>query len=142
MAYRLTHGIEPNREVLTTCDQKCCLNPRHLVLAGGAKSKATLQVRFESRVEKARPDECWLWKLKPTAAGYGCISMGKGNNPLLAHRVAWQFANGTIPEGLFVKPRCGNRLCCNPAHLYLSLNPIDGPEVSATVMENWLRTRS
>jgi len=142
VAYRLTHGIEPNREVLTTCDQKCCLNPRHLVLAGGAKSKATLQARFESRVEKTGPDECWLWKLKPTAAGFGCISMGKGNNPLLAHRVAWQLANGTIPEGLFVKQRCVNRLCCNPAHLYLSLNPLDGPEVSATATENWLRTRS
>lgn len=140
LAYRLAGGTEPDREVLTTCDRKCCLNPRHLVLAGGAKSKATLVTRFEARVEKAGPDECWLWKLKPTTAGFGCLSMGKGNNPLLAHRLAWQIAHGTVPEGLFVKQRCGNRLCCNPAHLYLSLNPIDGPEVAAVAVENWLRS--
>lgn len=142
LAYRLAFGTAPVREVLTTCDNKCCLNPRHLVLAGGAKSMATMQERFAARVDKAGPDECWRWKLKPTAAGYGCLSMGKGNNPLLAHRVAWQLACGAIPEGLFVKQRCGNRLCCNPSHLYLSLNPIDGPEVSARAVETWLRSRT
>lgn len=142
LAFRLSCGTEPTREVLTTCDNRCCLNPRHLVLAGGAKSKATLQTRFEARIEKAGPDECWVWKLKPTTAGYGSLSMGKGNNPLLAHRIAWQFAHGAVPEGLFVKQRCGNRLCCNPAHLYLALNPIDGPEVSARAVEEWLRTRA
>ncbi len=140
VAYRLATGGNPEREVLTICDSKLCLNPRHLVLAGGEKSKATMRVRFEARVEKAGADECWLWKLKPSSAGYGVLSMGKGNNPLLAHRAAWQFANGDIPEGLFVKQRCGNRLCCNPAHLYLSLNPIDGPEVSDRAVEAWLRS--
>lgn len=68
--------------------------------------------------------------------------MGKGDNPLLAHRVAWEVAHGPVPEGLFVKQRCGNRPCCTPAHLYLSLNPIEGPEVSAVAVENWLRPRS
>ena len=142
LAYRIACGTEPNREVLTTCDSRCCLNPRHLVLAGGDKSKATLRERFEARVAKAGPDECWLWKLRPSAAGYGVLSMGRGNNPLLAHRVAWQFAHSPIPEGLFVKQRCGNRLCCNPAHLYLALNPIDGPEISARAVELWLRSRT
>jgi hypothetical protein len=142
LAYRLAFGTEPGREVLTTCDTTCCLNPRHLVLAGGAKSKATLRKRFEPRVQKAGPDECWDWKLKPGAAGYGCLSMGKGNNPLLAHRVAWELANGPIPEGLFVRQRCGNRLCCNPAHLFLALNTLDGPEVSARAVESLLRSRA
>lgn len=141
MAYRIITGADPEREVLNTCDNKLCLNPRHLVLAG-QKSNATLRERFAERVEKAGPDECWPWKLKPSAAGYGVLSMGKGNNPLLAHRAAWQLTNGPIPQGLFVKQRCGNRLCCNPTHLYLSLNPIDGPEVSARAVEAWLRSRA
>lgn len=85
--------------------------------------------------------ECWLWKMKPTAAGYGCLSMGKGKRPAYAHRIAWELARGPIPEGLFVKQRCGNRLCCNPDHLYLSY-PIDGPEVSARAVEAWLLSRS
>lgn len=141
VAYRIVNVTEPDREVLNTCDNKLCLNPRHLVLAG-EKSKATLQRRFEARVEKAGPDDCWLWKMKPTAAGYGCLSMGKGKRPAYAHRVAWELAHGPIPEGLFVKQRCGNRLCCNPAHLYLALNPIDGPEMSARAVEFWLLSRA
>ena len=52
LAYQLAFGTEPDREVLNTCDAKCCLNPRHLVLAGGAKSKATLRKRFDARVAK------------------------------------------------------------------------------------------
>lgn len=141
VVYRIMSGTDPDREVLNTCDNKLCLNPCHLVLSGGEKSRATMRERFEARVEKAGPDDCWPWKLKPSAAGYGVLSMGKGNNPLLAHRVAWEFAHEPIPEGLFVKQRCGNRLCCNPAHLYLSLNPMDGPEVSAGAVEAWLRAR-
>ncbi len=142
VAYRLATGDEPGREVMTTCDSRCCLNPRHLVLAGGGKSKATLRARFGAKVAKAGPDECWPWMDKPIGSGYGKISTGTGSSPVLAHRLAWQFAHGDIPEGLFVKQRCGNRLCCNPAHLYLSLNPIDGPEASALAVAAWLSTRA
>ena len=100
VAYRLAHGSEPDREVMNTCDCRCCLNPRHLVLAG-QKSKATLRERFEAKVAKAGPDECWLWTDKPIGSGYGKISTGQGSNPILAHRLAWQLASGDIPEGLF-----------------------------------------
>jgi hypothetical protein len=127
--------------VLTTCDTKSCLNPRHLVLAG-EKSRATIRERFAARVEKAGPDECWLWKLKPGHAGYGVLSMGKGNNPMLAHRVAWELAHGPIPEGLRVRQRCGNRLCCNPAHLFLALNATDTPELSEKAVAAWLCLRA
>jgi hypothetical protein len=142
IAYRLARGTQPSREVLTTCDKKCCLNPRHLVLAGGAKSKATLRRRFEAKVQRAGPEECRPWTDKPIASGYGKLSTGRNSSPILAHRLAWQFAHGDIPQGLFVKQRCGNRLCCNPAHLFLALNPIDGPEVSARAVETWLLSRT
>ncbi len=141
VAYRLEFGIEPDREVLTTCDTKICLNPRHLVLAG-QKSRATIRERFEARVAKAGPIEYWLWTMKPGAAGYGVLSMGKGNNPILAHRAAWELAFGAIPEGLRVRQRCGNRLCCNPTHLFLALNANDTPEVSARAVAAWLALRA
>lgn len=141
VAYRIKTGDAPDREVLTTCDCKLCLNPRHLVLAG-EKSKATLRTRFEARVEQAGPDECWNWKLKPSAAGYGTLSMGRGSHPALAHRVAWELTFGSVPEGVRVRQKCGNRLCCNPAHLFLSLNSLDDPETSARAVEAWLALRA
>ena len=91
---------------------------------------------------RAGPDECWNWTLRLAVTGYGVLSMGRGNNPALAHRVAWEFANGPVPAGLFVRQRCGNRLCCNPAHLLLSLNTVDTPEAAAAAVECWLRLRA
>lgn len=58
-------------------------------------------------------DECWIWTGPRVRGGYGRAGVN------LAHRLAWERANGPIPEGLFVLHRCDNPPCCNPSHLFL-----------------------
>jgi hypothetical protein len=38
---------------------------------------------------------------------------------LRTHRVAWEEANGPIPDGKCVLHSCDNPPCCNPEHLFL-----------------------
>lgn len=74
--------------------------------------------RFISHVEVLSEEECWNWKKTILQSGYGQFSFrGKG---VRAHRVAYRWHYGEIPEGRLVLHRCiNNRRCCNPAHLYL-----------------------
>lgn len=90
------------------CSRRCS-SPHH---------HPPLSDRLWAKVAKPNgEDGCWPWTGTILNTGYGRI-MSEGR-PRSTHRVAWELANGPIPEGLWVLHRCDNPPCCNPAHLFL-----------------------
>lgn len=73
---------------------------------------------FWNYVDRRGPDDCWLWTSTRTHA-YGRLS-----GTLKAHRLSYEIAYGSIPEGAWVLHKCDTPLCVNPKHLYLG-TPLD-----------------
>jgi hypothetical protein len=77
----------------------------------------TVEERFWSKVDQsAGPAACWPWTAYRTSDGYGRFNVDR-RRPEGAHRVAWRFSGGSIPDGFTLDHLCRNRSCCNPAHL-------------------------
>jgi hypothetical protein len=84
------------------------------------RARKPIAERFWPKVDSsAGPSACWPWTASCKVKGYGQIGAGGRQRPLLAHRVAWEIANGPIGEGLVVCHSCDNPKCCNPAHLFV-----------------------
>ncbi|MEZ0137344.1 MAG: HNH endonuclease [Candidatus Reddybacter sp.] len=73
---------------------------------------------FWSKVDiKDNAKDCWNWHAAKKPTGYGNVRIDK--KYMLAHRVAFELANGVIPPAFIVCHICDNPSCCNPGHLML-----------------------
>jgi hypothetical protein len=80
--------------------------------------------RFWRLVDKAGPDDCWLWtggKGGTKKHVYGIFRLEAGGKTHAAHRYAYELTFGEIPDGGEIDHRhtCST-LCVNPAHLRLA----------------------
>ena len=81
-----------------------------------------LKVRFQQYIGPTTPKGCILWTGTISSNGYGRIlkdSSHPGPRILQAHRLAWEYANGPIPNGFDILHTCDNPPCINPEHLVL-----------------------
>lgn len=74
--------------------------------------------RFWSKCSEPDHNGCIRWKEGHAhKGGYGMFFY-RGSMKV-AHRYAWELANGPIPAGKQVNHKCDVRNCVNPEHLYL-----------------------
>ena len=81
-------------------------------------SRKTPSERLHARLVE-QPNGCLEWTGAKGHKGYGQIWSGK---QIRTHRLAWELANGPIPDGIHVLNHCDNPPCCNPEHLFLGTN--------------------
>lgn len=90
---------------------------------GAAMMPSNTESDFWIRVNKNGPvpshmphlGKCWIWGGAKDKDGYGRFPIG--NATRIAHRAAYLFRNGTIPEGFLIMHKCDNPSCVNPDHL-------------------------
>lgn len=115
-----SHG----RSVNITESDKGCYNSltnrnRNTAFEGLSPAARTLiEARFWAKVNKT--PTCWLWTASATK-GYGqFVSARPGyQSHHQSHRVSYEIAHGSIPNGMSVLHRCDVPLCVNPDHLFL-----------------------
>ena len=88
---------------------------------------------------------CVIWTGKTSSSGYGVIRVpcephtvyGKTirSRSVMAHRHAFEQANGPIPEGMIVRHDCDERRCVNVDHMRLGAPQDD-------VDDMWARGRA
>lgn len=86
--------------------------------------KTTVAEQLEKYTTPIPGISCVIWFGPENQKGYGrIIKDGKRHN---VHRVAYEMANGKIPEGMVIDHICHVRCCVNPAHMRVCSNSENG----------------
>lgn len=98
----------------------CPLHYRRLWAYGTTElTTPNQETRFWAKVDKSGgADACWPWLAAKDMGGYGLFRISKPVRRYpKAHRVAYEWCVGPIPQGMTLDHLCRNRACVNPAHL-------------------------
>ena len=96
------------------------MTPGKMGMRGKIKRQRPLSERLREKLVVNPETGCHEFTGFRDAKGYGRIGKGKDEEGItLAHRAAWEEANGPIPDGMNVLHRCDNPPCCNEEHLFL-----------------------
>lgn len=74
-----------------------------------------VKARFWRYVSPEPNNGCWLWT-GGLSEGYGRFALKKGDS-FFAHRLAYSWSKGPIPEVMQLDHLCRVRCCVNPDHL-------------------------
>ena len=89
------------------------------------KQKAGVRERITSSITKKSDTGCWVWARQISNTGYGRITLSDERGTFMesAHRASNSAFVSPIPREGIVRQACGDRLCVNPEHLELVVNP-------------------
>lgn len=79
--------------------------------------------RFIEKVADPDSRGCLLWTAAKSAGGYGAFKMN--GRTYRAHRLAYEWLVGPIPDGLVLDHLCRVRHCVNPHHLEPVTNKVN-----------------
>lgn len=79
------------------------------------------QERFQEKIMFEPNSGCHLWTDGADLKGYGRFR-ARPDTERLAHRFAWRFSYGDIPDGMQVLHKCDTPACVRPDHLFLGMN--------------------
>ena len=70
---------------------------------------------LEEKIDRITESGCWIWMGSLDKHGYARMSINSRSK--LAHRLVFELARETIPNGLQIDHLCRVRCCVNPWHL-------------------------
>ena len=111
----------------TTCLMDGCHEKKHALnfcMMHYARFRKHGDASITLRPRKSWPEDaieevdCLVWPYNLDTHGYGTVTVNRKKK--LAHRHAWECANGTIQSGMLVDHMCHNPSCIKIEHLRLA----------------------